>query len=196
MGISNEQIQAAIDALQERGASVTKVTVRRELGDTGSYGTIQNYLTKWRESQPQSEEAPVVVASIPDAVQTMFAKAWSAAQAAALAEFVPQREAMTRESDRLKAAVDQVKAENDEAIHILELQMADITTQLTEAAVREQTALARVAELSDALGYVRGKAEAAEVEARKQAAQKDARIVELEARLKKPAAKGSPRTAK
>ena len=47
-GITKAQIQAAIDALQSRGERVTKTTVRRQLGDTGSNGTITPYLREWR----------------------------------------------------------------------------------------------------------------------------------------------------
>ena len=76
-GITEAQILAAIEALQGRGEVVSKITVRKELGDTGSYGTISAFLQRWREQRAQ--EAPVESSPIPEPVQALFAKAWSAA---------------------------------------------------------------------------------------------------------------------
>jgi len=52
-GITEPQILAAIEALQGRGEAVSKITVRKELGDTGSYGTISAFLQRWREQRAQ-----------------------------------------------------------------------------------------------------------------------------------------------
>ena len=61
-GITEPQILAAIEALQGRGEVVSKITVRKELGDTGSYGTISAFLQRWREQRAQ--EAPAALALV------------------------------------------------------------------------------------------------------------------------------------
>ena len=57
-GITEAQMHEAVAALQARDDNVTKISVRKELGNTGSYGTIQSFLTRWREAQvPKGESA-------------------------------------------------------------------------------------------------------------------------------------------
>jgi endonuclease/exonuclease/phosphatase (EEP) superfamily protein YafD len=183
-GITETQILAAIEALQARGEAVSKITVRKELGDTGSYGTISAFLQRWREQRAQ--EAPVELQPIPDPVQALFAKAWSAAQALAQAELAPQREALAQEQAALKADLVRAQAENDEAVRILEVQLEHQAAQLAEIAGKEQAAQARVAELAEHLGYLKAKleaAEGAEAAARRQLKEKDAQVATLEARL-------------
>jgi chromosome segregation ATPase len=183
-GITEAQILAAIEALQARGEVVSKITVRKELGDTGSYGTISAFLQRWREQRAQ--ESPAEILPIPDPVQALFAKAWSAAQGLAQAELAPQREALAQEQAALKADLARAQAENDEAVRILEVQLEHQAAQLAELAGKEQAGQARLAELAENLGYLKAKleaAEGAETAVRQQLTEKEARVIQLEARL-------------
>lgn len=191
-GITEEQILSAIEALQTRGENITKNTVRRELGDTGSFSTITSYLQGWRLKQSTPEQQNVLV-PIPEAVQGLFAKAWSIAQAAAQAELTPQREALDQEAAALKTVLAQAQTENEEAIRVLELQMDHLQSQLIEAGLREQSSQARIAQLSEDLGYLRAKAEAAEARSQQAITERDAMISELELRL--VASSGGPEGA-
>jgi len=184
-GITEPQILAAIEALQGRGEVVSKITVRKELGDTGSYGTISAFLQRWREQRAQ--EAPAEILPVPDPVQALFAKAWSAAQGLAQAELAPQREALAQEQAALKADLVRAQAENDEAVRILEVQLEHQAAQLAELATKEQAAQSRLAELAENLGYLKAKleaAEGAEAVARQQLKDKEAEVVQLETRLR------------
>ena len=49
LGSTEPQILAAIEALQARGKAITKITVRKERGGTGSYSTISAFLQRWRQ---------------------------------------------------------------------------------------------------------------------------------------------------
>ena len=183
-GITEAQILAAIEALQSRGEVVSKITVRKELGDTGSYGTISAFLQRWREQRAQ--EAPAEILPVPDPVQVLFAKVWSAAQGLAQAELAPQREALAQEQAALKADLVRAQAENDEAVRILEVQLEHQAAQVAELAGKEQAAQARLAELAENLGYLKAKleaAEGAEAAVRQQLTEKEARVIQLEARL-------------
>lgn len=184
-GITEPQILAAIEALQTRGEAVSKITVRKELGDTGSYGTISAFLQRWREQRAQ--EAPAESLPIPDPVQTLFAKAWTTAQGQAQAELAPQREAMAQEQAALKADMARAQTENDEAVRILEVQLEQQVAQLAEFAAKEQAAQLRLAELAENLGYLKAKletAEGAEAAVRQQLKGKEDQVIQLEARLR------------
>lgn len=176
IGITEHQILAAIETLQAKGENVTRITVRRELGDTGSFGTISAVLQRWRENQQQPQESLNAHLPIPDSVQTLFAKAWSTAQAVAQAELAPQREALAQEAAGLRAVIEKAETENNEALRELENQVESLTTQLSEATDREKDAQARIAKLAEDLGYYRAKLEASEALMAERLAEKDARI--------------------
>ena len=184
-GITEPQILAAIEALHARGEAVSKITVRKELGDTGSYGTISAFLQRWREQRAQ--EAPAESLPIPDPVLALFAKAWAIAQGQAQAELAPQRETLAQEQAVLKADMARAQTENDEAVRILEVQLEQQVAQLAELAAKEQVAQSRLAEMAENLGYLKAKleaAEGAETAVRQQLKEKEAQVIQLEARLR------------
>jgi DNA repair exonuclease SbcCD ATPase subunit len=191
-GITEPQIAAAIAALQARGETVSKITVRKELGDTGSYGTISAYLQQWRQTQTPTPEAQPT--AIPEHVQVMFGKVWATAQLAAEAELAPEREAMAQAQADLKEEMVQAQAENDEAVRVLEVQLDAQATQLAEVTGKEQAAQARIAEMAERIGYLTAKMEEATAamqkaqeqiqDLKKSEGQEMGRRVEVEAKLK------------
>jgi chromosome segregation ATPase len=192
IGITEPQILAAIEALQARGEAVTKITVRKELGDTGSFGTISAFLQRWK--QDETSDSPEPVQPIPESIQALFAKAWAGAhaQAQAQAELAPVREAMAQETAALKAEMARAQEENDEAIRSLELQLENHAAQLTEAAAKEDASQARLAALAENLGYLKAKLEAAEgseAAGRKQLTEKESRLREVEEHLREAQAR-------
>lgn len=183
-GITEDQMNTAIQALQERGEAVTKNSVRRELGNTGSFGTIQAFLQSWRMTQAV-KEPPEEITTVPESVQSHFARVWALAMTTAQADLAPRREALEQEAVRLRSVMAQTQAENDEAIRMLEIQNDMLSEQIAEAKTKDQVAQARVAELADALGYHRARLESQEAQAAhdlEALAERDARIAELEAR--------------
>jgi hypothetical protein len=49
--MSQEEIQAAIDRLVDRGFVATVRNVRQELGDRGSFARIHEVVSAWRSKQ-------------------------------------------------------------------------------------------------------------------------------------------------
>jgi chromosome segregation ATPase len=182
VGVTKEEMLAAVAAIEARGEKVTQVRLRAELGDTASFGTIGPFLRALRESRAEiaSQE---VLPEVPTVVQASFQKAWSVASASAQAELASLREALARDSARVKESLGQEYAEHNETILVLELQMADLKSQLTDTSAREMAAHIRVAELSEELGYLRAKIESTESEAQRLLGEKLARISDLEVRL-------------
>ena len=184
IGITESQILAAIEALQARGEVVTKITVRKELGDTGSYSTISGFLQHWK--QDQAPASPEPIQPIPDSIQALFAKAWAGAHAQAQADLAPEREAMAQEVATLKTEMAQAQAENEEALRSLEMQLENQANQLTEAAAKEEASQTRLAALAENLGYLKAKLEAAEASdaaARLRLKEKEDQVREVEGHL-------------
>lgn len=161
VGITESQLLAAIAALQARQEPITKITVRKELGDTGSYGTISAFLARWRESQKPGEEV-VSSAPIPIGVQQQFGLVWSMARAEARAELAREREAMAVELADLRKDFSGAQADNDEAVRTLEMQLEAQAAQMAELTAKEQATLLRCTEQAERLGYLTAQLESAQ----------------------------------
>jgi hypothetical protein len=149
-GVTYEQFLDAVTALQARDEIVNKVTVRRELGNTGSFGTIQTFLARWREEQglPQASTS-TSTRPIPESVGRLLAGAWEAARGEA-------REDLARERADLAANL----AENEEALKTLDLQLqereAQLEAQAAQAAQDLRAGRDQVAALTLKLGEAQG----------------------------------------
>jgi hypothetical protein len=173
-------MEEAVEKIQARGEDVNKLTVRKELGDTGSYTTILNFLKGWKARQPKQDDPKEVHQPIPEPVQALFGKAWAAAQATAQAEIALERESMAKMAIEMNQVIEKCQVENEEALRVLELQMESLTTQLAEASAREQTWQNLLAERAEKVGYLTSKLESLEESTRKQLADRDARLAQLE----------------
>lgn len=158
-GITEAQMLEAITALKSRGENVTKLSVRRELGNTGSFGTIQAFLARWRGSQgPAQAQPPASAAPMPESVDRAMAAVWNTARAEAKAEVEAERQVLAA-----------TLAENEEALKALDLQLQEKENQVeaqalqaAQAAQDLQAAQERIAALSLELGEARSKTEAAQ----------------------------------
>ena len=161
LGITEAQMEAAVEALLARNESVTKITLRRELGDTGSFGTISAFLARRRERQ-QVDKEPIPVTPIPEGVQQQFSLTWSQARAEAQAELVRERQIMAAESAELRQSCAAAQAENEEAVRTLEVQLAGLAQQVSESAAKVQASQDRIAEQAERTGYLMAQLEAAQ----------------------------------
>ena len=161
IGITEAQMVAAITALQTRQEPITKITIRKELGDTGSYGTISAFLTRWRETQKLIEEV-VPYTPIPDEVQQHLGLVWSMARTEARAELARERDVLAAEMADLRKEFAEAQTENDEAVRTLELQLVAQAAQAVELTAKEQTAQLRIAEQAERTGYLTARLEDAQ----------------------------------
>ncbi len=182
VGVTEQQILAAIEAVHARGVKVTRNSVRDELG-TGSFGTLLPHIRAWKIKQSSSQELLAAPVPIPEEIQTEFAKVWSIAQILALAELAPQREALAIQAAGLKTVIEQAEDKNEEDMRELEIQMDSLKTQLSEANDKDKVTQTQLVKLSEEVGYLRAKLEASEAMMGERLAEKDARIELLAASL-------------
>jgi chromosome segregation ATPase len=115
--ITQEQVNAAADALRAAGAKPTVRAVRERLGNTGSNATVMRLLSVWQGGQVKPAETPI---TLPAALQRALvdyvgqAVAEGKAELAAdLAELQQVNADLVSESERQAAAIEALEGERD-----------------------------------------------------------------------------------
>lgn len=196
--VTKETVFGAADALTAKGASVTQIAVRDELGG-GSFSTISVFLKEWRDAQAPATVAVVesAPAALRERLEALLATAWSEAGAAANARLEAATAAaeasaktLQRErddalafADRVSSTVDAAEARAAEAVdqaRARDTELATVKEQLAAAVARatEQAETIKTlradhhasqADVARLTGELRA-AEAREAEAEKRAA--------------------------
>ncbi|AOY97451.1 hypothetical protein BKK79_36500 (plasmid) [Cupriavidus sp. USMAA2-4] len=143
--ITQEQVNAAAEALRAAGAKPTVRAVRERLGNVGSQATVMRMLDGWKRQQVQVVEAPV---TLPAAFQVALAdyvgQAVAEGKAALASDLAEQQQIsadLALESERLGATIERLEQDLD-------------------VAVREREAVAgRAEQLEVDLGLARGEVE-------------------------------------
>lgn len=156
--VTYEDVAAAADALLAAGEKVTLRSVRTQLG-TGSFGTIQRHLPRWREQQrpPLAPDAGGLPNAIQQSILDEIAHQIAAAQAA-LTEQLTESQAegadLAQDNERL-----------DDQVTTLLAQIADLNTALAGAKARADKAEEDAAKARAAADQDRENAEKARIEA-------------------------------
>ena len=155
-GVTAEQVIGAAEAIAAQGDRPSVRAVRERLG-TGSFNTIQRYLSEWRETRPQITQAAY---EIPAQLANDFGKELRRGAEAATAE--------------LRAELSEAHAETKERAkdgESLELQVSELTETVDALTHERDTAAAEAAArldqingLADQLKQAQAAAEAARTE--------------------------------
>jgi len=140
MALTTEDIWRAADDLDNEGIKPTLAAVRKQLGNRGSYTTIQEAMQEWKSRQ--TPDAPPPEAP-PEAVSEAAAQAgatiWRLALDAALKRLEGERQQLAAEREALEArtteateVADALSKENED----LRKELADLRRQTEAAAAR------------------------------------------------------------
>ena len=139
--LKQEDVHAACESIKARGERVSTNSVYDELGERGSYKTIQKFIVIWgAENSEQLEEIKnlPVSAEIPESIEGIGKKLlktyWNEAKAKADAELDIQREALKQAEANANNKVDEItlfSGKQTETITVLREQLAEQQTQLT-----------------------------------------------------------------
>jgi chromosome segregation ATPase len=134
--VTKESVFGAAEALAAKGINVTQNAIRKELGG-GSYSSIGDLLTQWRQSQVPTQPATPIAEPAPESLQERFgavlAAAWGEAIAMANTRLAAEREALAGVRTSLEKEKADAVAFADGASADLEAAQAQIA-QLTAAA--------------------------------------------------------------
>ena len=113
--ISQEQVNAAADALRSGGEKPTARSVRAHLGNRGSMGTIHRYLSAWRSGQGRVAEAALTLPpNLQRAMLEFLSQEISASRVALESELADARQEandLAVENERQSEALENLQAE-------------------------------------------------------------------------------------
>lgn len=131
-GVTYSQVADAADSLKSRGLTPTGYAVRAELGNTGSFTTIQAHLAKWKAEQSESVKVKDLPPEVENAMQTAIAVCWAKAN-----EVAEEAVAIVRQQLHEK---DKELSEADKLIKELEAQ-TEAAEESADQAHKEASAL-------------------------------------------------------
>lgn len=197
VGISEQQVIEAAEALLQAGQAVTVSAVREAIG-SGSFSTINGFLAKWKEAN--ADRKPTDVPDMPDSVSRAMRQLWASAWKEGQDGIKAEREAL----EAARRDMDRERRDMSNEIARLEAEtaaQAEELAKLTETLTNKTKALESVEQAMNDLKIENARlderAKAAEVRAgelRDELARLHARFQELANQAK--AAGKSPRPSK
>lgn len=157
-GITYASVADAATSLKARGIEPTGYAIRAELGNTGSFTTIQAHLAKWKAESNEIKKLPDLPPEVEAAMHTAIATCWAMANKVA---------------DEAIAIVRQEKHEKEKLLEQAEQLIQELEKKAEDAYTAEELAAKK---LRDAL--------ASEKLWREAAAEDRARYAELNERYK------------
>ena len=123
--ITYEQIAAIADAMKTEGAKPTSRAVRERLGNTGSMGTINKLLGRWKAGQERQISAALV---LPPALQRVLLEFMDTELTAARTTLEAELAEQQQEAADLATENERQVIENDAQADTIELLRAEVST--------------------------------------------------------------------
>jgi chromosome segregation ATPase len=150
--ITFEQISAAADALKAEGLKITSRAVRERLGNSGSMGTVNQLLQRWKAGQERPASGAL---ALPPAIQRALLDFIDAELAGARAPIEADLGAQQQEAADLALENELLAAQNDDHLSAIDALRADAAAQQGRAGQLD-------ADLQDARGEAARERSAAE----------------------------------
>lgn len=159
--LKQEEVDAACIAVMQRGERVSTNTIHKEVGERGSFSTIQKMVKDWQARNPAESERvenlPLKV-DIPDTLKTAGDNAlkafWNAARELAHSELEIQRESLKKAEDDINLKIMELQEFSDNqanTIEVLREQLGQSTAELTTHKTALETERATTAALTEKL---------------------------------------------
>lgn len=141
--LKQEEVDAACIAMMQRGERISTNTVHKEVGERGSFSTIQKMIKDWQARNPEQSEQvaklPLVV-EIPETLKTAGNNAlkafWQQAREIAQNDLKTQQEALKRAEEEVNLKIEELQEFSDNqanTIEVLREQLAQATVENLEA---------------------------------------------------------------
>lgn len=122
--ISYEQVAAVADAMQREGVKATSRAVRERLGNTGSMGTINKLLQRWKSGQERQVSAALV---LPPALQRVLLEFMDNELTSARSTLEAELADQQQEATDLATENERQVVENDSQAEAIELLRAEVS---------------------------------------------------------------------
>ena len=136
-GITFAQVADAAASLKARGLEPTGYAVRAELGNTGSFTTIQQHLAKWKAEASESVKLKELPPEVENAMQTAIATCWAMANKVADESVAIVRQQLHEKDKELEEAAKLI-AELEKRTEDAEAQAAKAVQEASELKGKHQ----------------------------------------------------------
>jgi len=134
--LKQEEVDAACMAVMPRGERVGITTIHKEVGERGSFSTIQKMVKDWQARNPVESERVEnlpLKADMPDSLKTVSDNAlkavWHQARELADSELEVQRESLRKAEDDINLKIAELQEFSDNqtnTIEVLREQLAEV----------------------------------------------------------------------
>lgn len=142
--LKQEEVDVACIAIMQRGERISTNTIHKEVGERGSFSTIQKVIKDWQIRHPeQTERVENIPAKteIPESLKTTGDNAlkavWHQARELAYRELEVQRESLKKAEDEINLKIAELQEFSDSqsnTIEVLREQLAEVTAHNAEFA--------------------------------------------------------------
>jgi chromosome segregation ATPase len=158
----------------QRGERISTTTIHKELGERGSFSTIQKMMKDWQARNPEQSERVEnlpLKADIPEALKSAGDNAlkafWYTARELAHNELEVQRESLKKAEEDINLKIEELQEFSDNqtnTIEVLREQLGQITSEHTELKEEQETTSSTLASLTDQLQQARHELELSNIE--------------------------------
>jgi chromosome segregation ATPase len=172
--LKQSEIDEACNAVMQRGERISTTTIHKELGERGSFSTIQKMMKDWQARNPEQSERVEnlpLKADIPEALKSAGDNAlkafWYTARELAHNELEVQRESLKKAEEDINLKIEELQEFSDNqtnTIEVLREQLGQITSEHTELKEEQETTSSTLASLTDQLQQARHELELSNIE--------------------------------
>jgi chromosome segregation ATPase len=159
--LKQSEVDEACTAVMQRGERISTTTIHKELGERGSFSTIQKMMKDWQARNPVESERVEnlpLKADIPETLKGAGENAlkafWHTARELAHNELEVQRESLKKAEEDINLKIEELQEFSDNqtnTIEVLREQLGQMTAENTEHKARLETTNATLASITDQL---------------------------------------------
>jgi chromosome segregation ATPase len=168
------EVDEACTAVMQRGERISTTTIHKELGERGSFSTIQKMMKDWQTRNPEQSERVEnlpLKADIPETLKSAGENAlkafWYTARELAHNELEVQRESLKKAEEDINLKIEELQEFSDNqtnTIEVLREQLGQITAEHTELKEEQETTNTTLTSLTDQLQQARHELELSNIE--------------------------------
>lgn len=163
--LKQSEIDEACTAVMQRGERISTTTIHKELGERGSFSTIQKMMKDWQARNPEEsdrvENLPLK-AEIPESLKGAGENAlkafWYTARELAHNELEVQRESLKKAEEDINLKIEELQEFSDNqtnTIEVLREQLGQMTAENTELKANLETINATLTTITEQLSQTR-----------------------------------------
>lgn len=172
--LKQTEIDEACIAVMQRGERISTTIIHKELGERGSFSTIQKMMKDWQTRNPEQsdrvENLPLRV-EIPETLKGAGENAlkafWHTARELAHNELEVQRESLKKAEEDINLKIEELQEFSDNqtnTIEVLREQLGQMTAENGELKANQETTTATLASLTEQLQQTRHELELSNIE--------------------------------